>query len=86
MFDSKSTLHKNNERYKNDPRFYRQWELCQTTNPNCITTQEEAFKDADVLVALSKPGPNTIKPEWIRLMAEKSIVFTCANPVPEIYP
>ncbi|MCL2168221.1 MAG: hypothetical protein FWH59_03745, partial [Lentimicrobiaceae bacterium] len=86
MFDSRSTLHKNNERYKNDPMFYRQWELCQTTNSDCITTPEEAFKDADLLVALSKPGPDTIKPEWIKLMAEKPIVFVCANPVPEIYP
>ena len=86
MFDSRSTLHKNNTRYKDDPLFYRQWELCQTTNPDCITTPEEAFQDADVLVALSKPGPDTIKPEWIKLMAEKAIVFVCANPVPEIYP
>jgi len=86
MFDSKGGLHKNRDRYKNDPRFYRQWELCQTTNPQCIDTPEEAFKDADVLVALSKPGPDTIKPEWISLMADKAIVFACANPVPEIYP
>ena len=43
-------------------------------------------KGADVLVALSKPGPDTIKPEWVSLMAEKAIVFVCANPVPEIYP
>jgi len=27
-----------------------------------------------------------VKPEWIHAMAEKAIVFTCANPVPEIYP
>lgn len=86
MFDSKSTLHKNCERYKNDPRFYVQWELCKITNPDCITTPEEAFKDADLLVALSKPGPDTIKTDWIKLMAEKAIVFVCANPVPEIYP
>jgi malate dehydrogenase (oxaloacetate-decarboxylating) len=86
MFDSKSTLHINSERYNNDPRFYVQWNLCQITNPDCVTEPEEAFKDADVLVALSKPGPDTIKPEWIRLMAEKPIVFVCANPVPEIYP
>ncbi len=31
-------------------------------------------------------GTDTIKPGWISIMAEKSIVFTCANPVPEIYP
>lgn len=86
MFDVHSSLHKNSERYKNDPRFYPQWELCQITNPHCIESPEEAFQDADILIALSKPGPDTIKPEWIQKMAEKPIVFTCANPVPEIYP
>ncbi|MEG2071399.1 MAG: malic enzyme-like NAD(P)-binding protein, partial [Bacteroidales bacterium] len=86
MFDSQSTLHGDRERYKNDPRFYRQWELCCLTNPDKIQTEEEAFRNADLLVALSKPGPDTIKSEWISLMAEKSIVFACANPVPEIYP
>jgi malate dehydrogenase (oxaloacetate-decarboxylating) len=35
---------------------------------------------------MSTPGPDVVKPEWIRVMAEKSIVFVCANPVPEIYP
>ena len=86
MFDSRSSLHRNNERYKNDPRFYRQWELCQTTNPDCITDIEEAFNQADVLVALSKPGPDVIKKEWIGKMADKAIVFVCSNPIPEIYP
>ena len=86
LFDSKEALHRNRARYKDDPRYYPQWKLCQTTNPQCITTEEEAFKGADVLVALSKPGPDTIKPEWVSLMAEKAIVFVCANPVPEIYP
>jgi len=86
LFDSKGALHKNREKYRDDPRYYPQWQLCQTTNPQCIETQEEAFRNADVLVALSKPGPDTILPEWISLMAEKSIVFACANPVPEIYP
>ena len=86
MFDSRSSLHKNNERYKNDPRFYRQWELCQTTNSDGITDIEEAFNQADVLVALSKPGPDTVKKEWIAKMADKAIVFVCSNPIPEIYP
>ena len=44
------------------------------------------MKDADVLIALSTPGPDTIKKEWVSLMAKDSIVFACANPVPEIYP
>jgi malate dehydrogenase (oxaloacetate-decarboxylating) len=86
MFDSRSSLHRNNERYKNDPRFYRQWELCQTTNPDCVTDIAEAFSQADVLVALSKPGPDTVKKEWISKMADKAIVFVCSNPIPEIYP
>jgi malate dehydrogenase (oxaloacetate-decarboxylating) len=86
IFDTKGTLHKNRADIKADTRFYRKWELCETTNPQCIETPEEAFKNADVLVALSKPGPDTIKPEWVSLMADKSIVFACANPVPEIYP
>ena len=41
---------------------------------------------ADVLIALSIPGPNVVKPEWVKKMADKSIVFCCASPVPEIYP
>ncbi|MDR1031387.1 MAG: malate dehydrogenase, partial [Treponema sp.] len=45
-----------------------------------------AVKDADVLIALSTPGPNTVKREWISSMAAKSVVFACANPVPEIWP
>ena len=63
IFDTKGTLHKNRTQYRDDKRFYRKWELCQSTNPNCVETHEEAFKDADVLIALSKPGPDTIKPE-----------------------
>lgn len=86
MFDSKGALHKNRSDIEKDKRFYRKWELCQITNPENIETMEEAMKDADVLISLSKPGPDVIKPEWIEVMADKSIVFVCANPVPEIYP
>jgi malate dehydrogenase (oxaloacetate-decarboxylating) len=45
-----------------------------------------AFKSVDAVVAASKPGPGTIKPEWIESMANDAIVFACANPVPEIWP
>ncbi len=86
LFDSKGGLHKNREDIKSDPRFYRKWELCEKTNPEMITDFAEACKGADVMIALSKPGPDTVKPEWISSMADKSIVFTCANPIPEIYP
>ena len=86
LFDSKGGLHSGRDDIKADPRFYRKWELCESTNPNHINDIAEACKGADVLIALSKPGPDTVKPEWIHSMADKSIVFTCANPVPEIYP
>lgn len=86
LFDSKGSLNSGREDIKSDPRFYRKWELCESTNPEKVQTMDEAMKDADVLIALSKPGPNEISKEWIHVMAEKSIVFVCANPVPEIYP
>ena len=86
FFDSKGSLNKNRKDIEADARFYRKWELCCSTNPDCIGTMEEAMTSADVLISLSTPGPNTIKKEWIQLMAPKSIVFVCANPVPEIYP
>lgn len=86
LFDTKGSLHKNRKDIEADLRFYRKWELCETTNPNMFDTMEEAMKGADVLISLSTPGPNVIKPEWIGVMADKSIVFVCANPVPEIYP
>lgn len=86
VFDSKGSLNKGRSDIQADPRFYRKWEICEKTNPNSIPTMIEAMKGADVLISLSTPGPDTIKPEWIQQMAEKSIVFTCANPIPEIYP
>jgi malate dehydrogenase (oxaloacetate-decarboxylating) len=86
MFDTKGTLGSFREDIKNAPAHYRKWEICQKTNPKNIKTMEEAMKGADVLISLSTPGPNVIKPEWIKSMAPKSIVFVCANPVPEIYP
>jgi len=86
LFDSKGSLSTDREDIKADTRFYRKWELCQQTNPDRIKDIEKAMKGADVLIALSKPGPDVVKPEWIRAMGTKPIVFTCANPVPEIYP
>lgn len=46
----------------------------------------EALKGVDAVVAASKPGPDTIKKDWIKTMADNSIVFACANPLPEIWP
>ncbi len=46
----------------------------------------EAFEGTDVMIALSAPGPDTVKKEWIASMNSDAIVFVCANPVPEIWP
>ncbi|MCD6117504.1 NADP-dependent malic enzyme [bacterium] len=86
LFDSKGSLHKGRSDIEADKRFYRKWELCQRTNPDKITTILEAVKGADVLIAVSRPGPDVVKKEWIKNMGDKPIVFACANPVPEIYP
>lgn len=86
IFDSKGSLNKDRKDIEEDKRFYRKWELCQQTNPDKIATFSEAMTGADVLIALSKQGPDTVSPEDIKRMADKSIVFACANPVPEIYP
>jgi malate dehydrogenase (oxaloacetate-decarboxylating) len=86
LFDTRGSLNTDRLDIKEDARFYRKWELCEQTNPDKVKTIEEAMKGADVLISLSTPGPDTVKKEWISSMAEKSIVFVCANPVPEIYP
>ncbi|MBP7830892.1 MAG: NADP-dependent malic enzyme [Kiritimatiellae bacterium] len=86
LFDTHGSLGRHRDDIRADARFYRKWELCEQTNPDGLRTVEEAVRGADALIALSKPGPGTVKPEWIRAMAPRSIVFACANPVPEIYP
>jgi len=63
------------------------YDITQKTNGEGRTGEiAEAFKGVDAVVAASKPGPNTIKKEWIKTMAKDSIVFACANPIPEIWP
>jgi len=84
--DSRGGLHTGRADIEADTAFYKKWDLCQQTNPDKINSIEEAMEGADVLIALSKPGPDTVKKEWIEKMADKAIVFVCANPVPEIYP
>lgn len=86
IFDSKGSLHNGREDIKNNPRDYRKWELCQRTNPGKSPSMNEAMKGADVLISASTPGPDTVKRSWVKSMASNSIVFACANPVPEIWP
>lgn len=86
MFDTKGSLHRDRKDIEADKAFYRKWELCESTNPDRVEDIEKACAGADVLIALSTPGPDVIKPSWIKAMGSQPVVFACANPVPEIYP
>lgn len=88
LIDSKGILHRDREDRKLlEKEFVQKWEMCLTTNRwDAKGGPEEALKGADVLIGASTPGPGTIKPEWIKMMAEDPIVFPCANPIPEIWP
>lgn len=86
--DSRGILHAEREdirRRKNE--YVDKWRICTTTNAEQrVGGPAEALVGADVCVALSKPGPGTLHKEWVEKMADDSIVFACANPVPEIWP
>ena len=63
------------------------WRICCESNADRVDGGiAEALRGADVCIALSAPGPDVIRPEWIQDMASEAIVFACANPVPEIWP
>jgi len=67
--------------------FREKWELATTTNGGDREGGiPEAIRDADVLIAASKPGPGVIAKESIASMADRAVVFAIANPVPEIWP
>lgn len=60
-------------------------ELSKITNREHLTgTLADALKGADVLVGVSVA--HCVSQEMVRSMNEKPILFTCANPVPEILP
>lgn len=59
--------------------------MAEITNPRNIEGGlAEAIIGADAFIGVSAPG--VLKPEMVRSMAEKAIVFAMANPEPEIYP
>ncbi|AXH09871.1 malate dehydrogenase [Malaciobacter halophilus] len=75
MCDSKGVIHKGRKdlnKYKKD--FVVEEAL----------SLEEAFTGADMVLGLSRPG--TFTKEHIALMNEEPIVFTLANPTPELFP
>ncbi len=86
--DSKGTLHPGRTDIEAQKEsFYGKWAICNESNSEgCIGTLTDALKGADVLIAAAKSGPGVITKEQISLMAKDSIVFTCANPVPEMWP
>lgn len=69
-----------------DTRFnVPQQELARITNRNKLTgTLADAMKGADVFIGVSVAS--CVTKDMVRSMAEKPILFTCANPVPEIQP
>jgi malate dehydrogenase (oxaloacetate-decarboxylating)/malate dehydrogenase (oxaloacetate-decarboxylating)(NADP+) len=76
MCDSKGVIHKG----RTDLNKYKKEFITQTD----ITTMEEAFKNADMVLGLSRPGTFTV--EHIKLMNDEPIIFTLANPTPELFP
>ncbi|MDO8673883.1 MAG: NADP-dependent malic enzyme [Dehalococcoidia bacterium] len=88
MVDSQGILGKNRSDIESRQTEYAdKWRICQTTNAdNRSGGIAEALRGADVCIALSRPGPDVIKKEWVATMAKDSILFACANPIPEIWP
>ncbi|MEE8593316.1 MAG: malic enzyme-like NAD(P)-binding protein, partial [Candidatus Bipolaricaulota bacterium] len=63
------------------------WQYALETNAEGRTgSMPEAIAGADVLIAASKPGPDTIKKEWLTAMNRDAIAFVMVNPIPEIWP
>jgi malate dehydrogenase (oxaloacetate-decarboxylating) len=88
MVDSKGILGKHRkDLYMRRAEYVDKWHLCQVTNAEGREGgAAEAVIGTDVIIALSTPDPDTIRPEWIGTMRKDPIVFACANPVPEIWP
>ncbi|HNQ45741.1 MAG TPA: NADP-dependent malic enzyme [Syntrophorhabdus sp.] len=85
VVDSKGILNRKRDDIKSTHK--EKLEFCGTTNAeNRVGGMAEAMKGQDVVIALSKSGPDTIQKEWISDMADNAIVFACANPIPEIWP
>ena len=86
--DSKGILHKDRgDKMMLKIKYKEKWNLCKTTNREGKRGDiKEAMEGADVVLSASKPGPGVIKKEWVAQMASDAIVFSSANPIPEIWP
>ena len=80
LVDSKAIVSKNRTDLNKE-----KIKMLKITNPKNIAGDlGEALKGADVFIGVS--APNILKPEFVKLMANKPIIFAMANPVPEIMP
>jgi len=62
-----------------------QQELAKITNKRGVTGGlTEAMKGADVFIGVS--AANCVSKDMVKSMADKPVLFTCANPIPEISP
>ena len=60
-------------------------EMAEITNKDLQKgTLADVIKGADVFIGVSAPG--TLTKEMVKTMAKDTIIFACANPVPEIFP
>ena len=80
--DSQGIISKNRTDIAQNPWKMR---LANITNRKDLKgSLKDALKEADVFIGVSKG--NVLKPEWIKLMNKKPIIFAMANPDPEIMP
>jgi malate dehydrogenase (oxaloacetate-decarboxylating) len=85
MVDSKGIL--NRQRTELEEEYHAKWQICLKTNSEGRTGGfKEALKGADVLIAMSTPGPDVIPRGLMSTMADDSVIFACANPIPEVWP
>ena len=60
-------------------------EMAELTNQSMEKgSLSDVIKNADVFIGVSAPG--TLNKDMVKSMAEKPIIFACANPIPEIFP
>lgn len=86
--DRQGTLHRGRGDIEARQADFRdKWLACNESNADGVVgASGEAMRGADVCIAFSEPGPETLRPEWVKAMAPDAVVFACANPVPEIWP
>ncbi|QDF29150.1 malic enzyme-like NAD(P)-binding protein [Halarcobacter anaerophilus] len=75
MCDSKGVIHEGREDLN---KYKKEFAISEPLS------KIDAFREADVVLGLSRPG--TFTQEHISVMADEPIVFSLANPTPELFP